>query len=100
MEANRTLLLPKQHYSKYLYKSVHEPRIGGRHTTNPHISEGKLKICKNGQRVVFDDEGSYVECKNTGERLQVLEEDGEYVLDVWVNTEAAKEGTFGGQVHP
>ena len=58
------------------------------------------KICKNGQRVVFDDEGSYVECKSTGERLQVLEEDGEYVLDVWVNTEEAKEGTFGGQVHP
>ena len=48
-------------------------------------------------KVVFDEEGSYVECKATGERLQVLEEDGEYVLDVWVNTEAAKEGTFGGQ---
>ena len=55
------------------------------------------KICKNWQRVVFDDEGSYVEFKTTGEKLQVLEEDGEYVLDVWVNTEAVKEGTFGGQ---
>ena len=54
------------------------------------------KICKNGQRVVFDDEGSYVENKWTGERIKVLEEDGEYVLDVWVNTENAKESTFGG----
>ena len=55
------------------------------------------KICKNGQRVVFDDDGSYVENKVTGERLQVLEEDGEYVLDVWVNTAEGKETTFGGQ---
>ena len=58
------------------------------------------KICKSGQRVIFDDEGSYVENKVTGERLQVLEEDGEYVLDVWVNTGKEKETTFGGQVHP
>ena len=55
------------------------------------------RICRNNQRVVFDDEGSYIENKATGERLKVLEEDGEYVLDVWVNTGAAKEGTFGGQ---
>merc|ERR1739836_66093 len=34
------------------------------------------KICKNGQRVVFDDEGSYVECKSTGERLRVVVVDG------------------------
>ena len=55
------------------------------------------KICKNGQRVVFDDEGSYVENKETGERIKVVEEDGEYVLEVWVNTKDAKEATFGGQ---
>ena len=55
------------------------------------------KICRNGQRVVFDDEGSYVENKMTGERIQVLEQDGEYVLDVWVNTEETKDATFGGQ---
>ena len=56
------------------------------------------KICKNGQKVVFDDEGSYVENKTTGERIQVLEQEGEYVLDVWVNTAMGKEATFGGQV--
>ena len=55
------------------------------------------KICKNGQRVVFDDESSYVENKETGERIKVVEEDGEYVLEVWVNTKDAKESTFGGQ---
>ena len=55
------------------------------------------KICKHGQRVIFDDDGSYVENKVTGERLQVLEEDGEYVLDVWVNIAEGKEPTFCGQ---
>ena len=58
------------------------------------------KICRNNQRVVFDDEGSYVEHKLTGEKLRVLEEDGEYVLDVWVNAGAEKESTFGGQGKP
>ena len=58
------------------------------------------KICRTNQRVVFDDDGSYIENKATGERIQVAEQDGEYVLDVWVNTEMGKEATFGGQVHP
>ena len=55
------------------------------------------KICRNGQRVVFDEDGSYVENKMTVEKIKVVEEDGEYVLDVWANTEDAKEATFGGQ---
>ena len=55
------------------------------------------KICRNNQRVVFDDEGSYIENKTTGERLKVLEEDGEYVLDIWVNAGAEKEVSFCGQ---
>ena len=55
------------------------------------------KICRNNQRVIFDDEGSYIENKSTGEGLKVLEEDGEYVLDVWVNAGAENEATFGGQ---
>merc|ERR1712024_277855 len=31
------------------------------------------KICKNGHRVVFDEEGSYIENKWTGEQLKVEE---------------------------
>ena len=55
------------------------------------------KICKNGHRVVFDEEGSYVENKWTGKKIKVEEEDGEYVLDVWIYTGGEKETTFGGQ---
>ena len=55
------------------------------------------KICRNGHRVVFDEEGSYVENKTTGERIKVSEEDGEYVLDMWVNTGKGNDTTFGGQ---
>ena len=55
------------------------------------------RMCKSGHRVVFDDEGSYVESKHTGERLKIDEEDGEYLLDVWVKAKETSSATFGGQ---
>ena len=55
------------------------------------------RMCKAGHRVIFDDEGSYVESKHTGERLKIVEEDGEYLLDVWVKTKGPDDSTFGGQ---
>ena len=54
------------------------------------------KMCKSGHRVIFDEEGSYVENKESGEQLRILEEDGEYLLDVWIKTKG-EEPTFGGQ---
>ena len=42
------------------------------------------RICQVGHRVVFDEGGSYVENKNTGEVNILREEDGNYILDVWV----------------
>ena len=56
------------------------------------------KICKAGYKIIFDEGGSYVEDKTTGETMRVIEEDGEYVMDVWVNTSEQNEPTFGGQV--
>ena len=55
------------------------------------------RMCKSGHRVVFDDEGSYVESKHTGEKLKIIEEDGEYLLDVWVKVGEGKDSGFGGQ---
>ena len=46
---------------------------------------------------MFDDDGSYVENKQSGERLTIVEEDGDYLLDVWVKTTGDGEATFGGQ---
>ena len=40
------------------------------------------RVCKHGNRVVFDDDGSYVENKTTGERMKIEEDDGDYVLDM------------------
>ena len=34
--------------------------------------------------MIFDDEGSYIEHKVTGEINWLREEDGNYMLDVWV----------------
>ena len=55
------------------------------------------RVCKNGNRVVFDDEGSYVENKRTGEKMVIEEDDGDYVLDVWVKVGQDEEAPFGGQ---
>ena len=40
------------------------------------------KICSNGNRVVFDDDGSYIENKVSGERLWLVQKNGVYVLDM------------------
>jgi hypothetical protein len=54
-----------------------------------------MRMCRAGHKCVFDDEGSYIENKNTGEVNWLREEDGNYMLDVWV---APNEATgFGGQ---
>ena len=43
-----------------------------------------MEIVKNGNTVVYDDWGSYIENKGTGERMWLKEHDGVYVLDALV----------------
>jgi hypothetical protein len=42
------------------------------------------KMTSAGNRVVFDDDGSYVEDKRSGERMWMSEEEGMYILKLWV----------------
>ena len=42
------------------------------------------KAVRAGNKVVFDDEGSYIENKATGERTWLKEENGMYALKLWV----------------
>ena len=42
------------------------------------------KIVKVGNRVVFDDTGSYIEHKMTGEVTPLIEQRGLYKLKMWV----------------
>ena len=42
------------------------------------------KICTAGHMIVFDDDGSFIMNKHTGETNWLREEDGNYILDVWV----------------
>ena len=42
------------------------------------------KAVKAGNRVIFDDEGSYIENKETGEVTWLVEEGGMYALKMWV----------------
>ena len=54
------------------------------------VNKGLLSVSKIAQkqhRVVFDDEGSYIEDKATNEKLWLLERGGMYILKVWVRKE-------------
>ena len=42
------------------------------------------KICKAGHMVIFDEDGSYIYNKSSGEINMLREDDGNYMLDVWV----------------
>ena len=48
-------------------------------------------MCEAGNRVVFDEEESYVENMETGERTILTKERGAYVLTVWVPRKGKQE---------
>ena len=51
------------------------------------VNKGLLRVRKvvsAGNRVVFDDGGSYIEDKSTGERMWIEEKNGMYSLKLWV----------------
>ena len=53
------------------------------------VNKGLLsvaKVVKNGNRVVFDDQGSYIEDKETHERMWLEERQGMYMLKMWVKS--------------
>ena len=48
------------------------------------------KLCQANRRVVFDEAGSYALNKLTGEVLEIKEDGGEYVMEMWVLDEEAQ----------
>ena len=54
-----------------------------------------MRICKSGHTVVFDETGSYIYNKTSGEVNWMREEHGNYILDLWVMPNS--EMGFGGQ---
>ena len=42
------------------------------------------KVMAGGSRVVFDEDGSYIESKATGERTWLKEQGGMFMLKMWV----------------
>ena len=55
------------------------------------------RMCSSGHRVVFDDEGSYIQNKATGALNWLREENGNYILDVWVIPPGNSDAGFGRQ---
>ena len=58
------------------------------------------KMTRKGNRVVFDEAGSYVEDKATGVKTWMTEEGGMYSLKMWVSRKSAAEAGFSGRGPP
>ena len=52
------------------------------------------KLTKKGNRVVFDDDDSYVEDKATGQKTCMTEDGGMYTLKMWVSKQSTAEAGF------
>ena len=52
------------------------------------------KIASRGNRVVFDDDGSYIEDKATGEKTWMTQVGGMYSLKMWVSRKSTAEAGF------
>ena len=46
------------------------------------------RIVKAGNSVVFDEDGSYIEDKQTGEKMWMEENNGMYILKLWVQAKS------------
>ena len=51
-------------------------------------------IARNGNRVVFDDDRSYIEDKASGERTWMHKVDGMFMLKLWVSRKSSQDGGF------
>ena len=55
------------------------------------------KMIAQGNRVVFDDEGSYIEDKVSGDRTWMQQVGGMYMLKMWVSRKTPREQVFSGE---
>ena len=54
----------------------------------PLMSSSKVEAA--GNRIVLDGpSNSYIECKKSGQRTRIRQQDGVYVIDMWINTDNA-----------
>jgi hypothetical protein len=56
------------------------------------------KMCSAGNRVVFDDEGDYVQNKTTGTKIPITQEEGTYQVTMWVPVTEDQETTLQGNM--
>ena len=52
------------------------------------------KITGKGNRMMFDDDGSYIENKTTGEKTWLNQTGGMYYLKMWVSRKSSAEAGF------
>ena len=52
------------------------------------------KVAAQGNRVIYDDDGSYIEDKSSGERIWMENVGGMYMIKMWVSRKTTKEAGF------
>ena len=52
------------------------------------------KVAAQGNRVIFDDDGSDIEDKASGEKTRMKQAGGMYMLKMWVSRKTTKEAGF------
>ena len=55
------------------------------------------KVAKAGNRVVFEGNGGYIEDKETGERIWMVDKRGMYFIQIWVRRGDKGESVFSRQ---
>ena len=53
------------------------------------------KVCESGYRVVFDEDGSYMEEKRSGQRTKLRKKNGVYVMNLRTETKKEQQGWSG-----
>ena len=55
-----------------------------------------MKIVEADNRIILDSDGSYIENKRTGDRIQIRHENGCFIFDMWVPAKKEQRKTPGG----
>ena len=53
----------------------------------PFIAASKVEAA--GNKIFLDGPNSFIECKKTGQRIKIRQQDGVYVIDMWINTDVS-----------
>ena len=85
-QAQARLIAPRIKVSSHFEDALNDTQIQAVAIATPAETHAELaiKAMKAGNRVVFDEAGSYIESKRTGEKTWMSERNGMFIMKLWV----------------